>query len=93
MNVNTGELRLLAQGGGRDSEVRRAIVDGFIMVPKEHEEEAEKILADKKQAIADMTIDTPLVSWAKSQQIKILQRHSKTKREMRKKSQRINRGK
>ena len=85
MNVDTGSLRNLLQG--------EPVPKGFEIVPPEHQKEAEEILSGKKEATADMNSNTPLVVWAKSQQIKILQRHSKSKREMRKKSQRINRGK
>lgn len=90
MNVNTGELRLLASGSGREQELTRLLIEGFIPVPAEHEKEAADILAAQNQVIVDMTMDTPLVNWAKSKQI-VHKSDTKSKRSMRKRSQRINR--
>jgi len=92
MNVNTGELRILASGQGNT--VARDLMqlkrEGFTPVPEEHENEALEILAEKQQTIVDMTSDTPLVNWAKSQRT-VHKPDSRNKRSMRKKSQRINR--
>lgn len=81
MNVDTGLLLRIAEQG-------RNI--GMTIVPKELAKEAEKELEDKEEVVVDMTKDTPLVRWAKSQQHKP---SAKNRRSMQKKSKRINRRK
>ena len=64
MNVDTGELmkaELL-------SLFSVAIQKQFKSVPDELAEAAEAELAGKEQTVVDMTKETPLVQWAKSQQ-------------------------
>jgi predicted nucleic acid-binding Zn ribbon protein len=87
MNVDTGELIRLRNGLTPEE----AEMLGFTLVPKEHEAEANRIIkeaeADKQKAMADMTSDTPLVNWAKTQQKK----PCKNKAKMAKTSRRRNR--
>lgn len=68
MNVNTGELfrmtpemrqKLGSELGEFNSPIKA--------VPGEYSEEAERLLGEKDRVFADMTSDTPLVGWAKSQ--------------------------
>jgi hypothetical protein len=88
MNINTGELRNVASFLSEEE----AAALGFAPVPDEHEAEARKIIADAERekaraAYADMSLDTPLVNWAKSQQ----KPKNKNKAKMTKASRRRNR--
>lgn len=85
MNVNTGELilqRLITQDMKAE----------FIPVPEEHEEEATKILNGEERAFVDMESGSPLAIWAKAKRTG-RDPKDKSKRSMRKKSQRANRRK
>ena len=59
MNVNTGELRTLASNS--------EYLKGFTPVPNNLEADAEDILQGKNSAMVDMSVDSPLVSWAMKQ--------------------------
>lgn len=66
MDVRTGELFSALSGEELEKEKKKR--KGFLRpVPKEHEEEARKILDGKKRGQADMKKKTPLVRWAKQQ--------------------------
>ena len=88
MNVDTGEIIRL-RNRLTPEEVEAL---GFTPVPKEYEKEANRIIeeaeANKYRAFADMTADTPLVNWAKSQQKKT---KNNNKAKMAKASRRRNR--
>ena len=56
MDTKTGELTRMNASS--------AVANGFTPVPKRHEKEADEILGDADSAMADMTVDTPLVAWA-----------------------------
>lgn len=86
MNVDTGEIirlkSLLAD--------LETIPQGFKIVPDDLSGEAEKEINDKDRAVVDMTKDTPLVNWAKSQQAVKNKKRSKLP-SMQKQSKRRNR--
>jgi hypothetical protein len=65
MNCDTGELRKFSDS--LTNEEREAFFKNFIPVPQEFSEEAERLLGEEERVFADMTTDTPLVNWAKSQ--------------------------
>lgn len=64
MNVDTGELRFLAENLSKE-ERDKLFAEGFTEVPKNLEEEAMKELLDQQKVFVDMQKDTPLTQWAK----------------------------
>ena len=94
MNVNTGELFRTDSEIGRRFAQAMAEHDGEIKaVPKEFSEEAERLLGEEERVFADMTADTPLVNWAKSQRNQPNpDGNRKHRRKMAKESRKRNRG-
>jgi len=64
MNVDTGELRRLANMS--EKEIKVLLGDGFIPVPEEHEKEAMELLAGMESTRVNMKKKTPLTVWAKN---------------------------
>ena len=60
MNVNTGELRRLAD----QQEIIKAMKAGFVMVPDELRKEADQELGSARGVFVDMDKPTPLTKWA-----------------------------
>jgi inorganic pyrophosphatase len=89
MNVNTGELRMLAAGAERDKELLKALMEeGFRPVPQELQEEAAKELNGKEETFVNLKGSTPLAKWAKNQREKD---KKKAKRKLAKASRKLNR--
>jgi hypothetical protein len=65
MNCDTGELRRYHDS--LTNVEREAFFKHFQLVPKEHSEEAERLLAEQDSVFVDMEKPTPLTDWAKSQ--------------------------
>jgi len=103
MNVDTGELvrimtgmKQLVDEAKHSKElpvdgVVTSIPDGFKQVPDDLVAEAEKELGEKDRVIVDMTKDTPLVNWARSQR-RIKNKKRSNLKAMQKASKRQNRG-
>ena len=85
MNVDTGELMTSDLMATLSAFRKKA----FKQVPDELADEAETELAGKDKTVVDMTKETPLVQWAKSQQ-----QHAKpnNRKAMQKISKKRNRG-
>lgn len=59
MNVDTGELIRLRN--------QTKAPEGFTPVPKQHREEANKLLGEKDSVFVNMSKKTPLTDWADRQ--------------------------
>lgn len=79
MNIETGELRVLP-------EMQKAYPN-FVQVPKDVEQEALRELADQQSVFVDLSADSPLANFARSQRAK----QSKQRKKMAKASKRRNR--
>ena len=80
MNCDTGELRRLLGS--------ETLQEGFIQVPDDLAEEAEKVLGEKQSAFVDLKQHTPLADFARSQRV---QTKKNNRKKMSKASKRKNR--
>ena len=85
MDVNTGHLINTVSCTGE--EVEKLKKAGYIAVPKEHQPEAEKELAGKKETVLDLKCGNELSNWAACKR-----EEKKELRRMAKNSRRRNRG-
>lgn len=82
MNIDTGELMRFYPDA--------LMPDGFMQVPDDFRDEAEKVLKGRDSAVIDLAADTPLAKWA-GEQRKLRDGKAKTRRKMAKASRRKNR--